>query len=70
MRYWVVTTTCPTPCPRCPVHDRWGGGCGTHGDLGFAEWRVALEYEGRQHAEADQFGRDVDRYSLMAAAAG
>jgi very-short-patch-repair endonuclease len=28
---------------------------------------VALEYEGRQHAERDQFGRDVDRYSLMAA---
>ena len=25
------------------------------------------EYEGRQHAERDQFERDVDRYSLMAA---
>ena len=28
---------------------------------------MALEYEGRQHADPDQFGRDVDRYSLMAA---
>ena len=28
---------------------------------------MALEYEGRQHAESDQFGRDIDRYSLMAA---
>ena len=28
---------------------------------------MAIEYEGRQHAEAAQFGRDVDRYSLMAA---
>ena len=36
-------------------------------DLGYEEWKVALEYEGRQHAEAEQFGRDVDRYSLMAA---
>ncbi|MCU1619175.1 MAG: hypothetical protein JWR41_1181, partial [Modestobacter sp.] len=24
-------------------------------------------YEGRQHAEREQFRRDVDRYSLMAA---
>ena len=38
-----------------------------HGDLGYAEWRVLLEYEGRQHADADQFGRDIDRYSLMGA---
>ena len=28
---------------------------------------MALEYEGRQHADRDQFGRDIDRYSLMAA---
>ena len=28
---------------------------------------TSLEYEGRQHADVDQFGRDIDRYSLMAA---
>ena len=38
-----------------------------HADLGYPRWKVALEYEGRQHAGAEQFGRDVDRYSLMAA---
>jgi very-short-patch-repair endonuclease len=38
-----------------------------HGDLGYDEWKVLLEYEGRQHAERAQFGRDIERYSLMAA---
>ncbi|HET6394223.1 MAG TPA: DUF559 domain-containing protein [Blastococcus sp.] len=38
-----------------------------HADLGYPRWKVAVEYEGRQHAERDQFGRDVGRYSLMAA---
>jgi len=49
-----------------PVHDRWGREV-CHADLGYEEWKVALEYEGRQHAEPEQFGRDIDRYSLMAA---
>ncbi|WP_448619717.1 hypothetical protein [Geodermatophilus sp. URMC 65] len=38
-----------------------------HSDLGWPEWRVAVEYEGRQRADHWQFGRDLDRYSLMAA---
>ena len=46
--------------------DRWGREV-AHGDLGYSDWRVLLEYEGRQHAEPEQFGRDVDRYSLGAA---
>ena len=49
-----------------PIHDRWGRAV-AHADLGYARWKVALEYEGRQHAEPDQFGRDIDRYSLLAA---
>jgi very-short-patch-repair endonuclease len=28
---------------------------------------VLAEYEGRRHAEREQFGRDVDRYPPMAA---
>jgi very-short-patch-repair endonuclease len=48
------------------VHDRWGRVV-AHGDLGFPEWRVLVEYDGRHHAAIDQFGRDLDRYSLMAA---
>lgn len=66
LRYWLVTSELPDPEPQVPVHDRWGREV-THADLGYREWKVALEYEGKQHAEAAQFGRDVDRYSLMAA---
>lgn len=66
MRYWLLTSDLPDPQPQVPVHDRWGRVV-AHGDLGYLEWKVLIEYEGRQHAEVDQFGRDIDRYSLMAA---
>lgn len=66
MRYWLAVSTLPTPVPQVPVLDRWARPV-AHADLGYEEWKVALEYEGRQHADAEQFGRDVDRYSLMAA---
>jgi very-short-patch-repair endonuclease len=66
LRYWLLASDLPDPEVQLPVHDRWGREV-VHADLGYAEWKVALEYEGRQHAERDQFGRDVDRYSLMAA---
>lgn len=65
MRYWLIASGLPHPQPQLPVHDRRGLVV-AHGDLGYAEWRVLLEYEGRQHADSEQFGRDVDRYSLMA----
>lgn len=67
IRYWLVTADgLPEPEAQLPVHDRWGREV-VHADLGYREWKVAVEYEGRQHAEREQFGRDVDRYSLMAA---
>ncbi|MGK5114582.1 MULTISPECIES: DUF559 domain-containing protein [unclassified Geodermatophilus] len=66
MRYWLVRSDLPEPQPQVPVRDRWGRVV-AHGDLGYEAWKVVLEYEGRQHAEAGQFGRDIDRYSLMAA---
>ena len=66
MRYWLVTSDLPEPVAQVPIHDRWGQVV-AHGDLGYPEWRVLLEYEGRQHAAEEQFGRDIDRYSLMAA---
>jgi len=65
LRYWVVTARLPVPQPQIPIHDR--GRVVAHADLGYLEWKVAMEYEGRQHADANQFGRDIDRYSLMAA---
>ena len=66
VRYWLVTSDLPDPQPQVAIRDRWGRVV-AHGDLGYEEWKVLLEYEGRQHAEAEQFGRDITRYSLMAA---
>ena len=66
VRYWLVTSDLPDPQPQLDIRDRRGRVV-AHGDLGYEDWKVLLEYEGRQHAEPDQFGRDIDRYSLMAA---
>jgi hypothetical protein len=66
MRYWLLISELPAPQAQVPIVNSRGVTV-AHGDLGYPEWRVLLEYEGRQHAEGDQFGRDVDRYSLMAA---
>jgi hypothetical protein len=66
VRYWLHAAGLPVPEPQLAVLDRWGREV-AHTDLGYEKWKVALEYEGRQHADRDQFGRDIDRYSLMAA---
>jgi hypothetical protein len=66
LRYWLTASDLPAPDLQVAILDGWGREV-AHADLGYARWKVALEYEGRQHAESDQFGRDVDRYSLMAA---
>jgi hypothetical protein len=65
-RYWLTASDLPNPEPQVPVLDRYGREV-AHADLGYSAWKVALEYEGRQHAESRQFGRDLERYSLMAA---
>jgi very-short-patch-repair endonuclease len=66
IRYWLEESDLPDPELQIPVHDRWGREA-AHADLGYGRWKLALEYEGRQHADPDQCGRDIDRYSLMAA---
>ena len=50
MRYWLSTSDLPDPRSRSRC--RPVGPEVAHADLGYAEWKVALEYEGRQHAEA------------------
>lgn len=46
--------------------------CTAHGvfvarlDMAFPDQRVAVEYDGRQHAAADQFRRDADRWRAIA----
>lgn len=66
LRYWLLESDLPDPEPQVPVVGRRGREA-VHADLGYREWKVALEFDGRQHADVEQFGRDVDRYSLMAA---
>jgi hypothetical protein len=63
MRFWLAASDLPNPEPQVPITDQWGDEV-AHGDVGYSRWKVLLEYEGRQHAEPDQFRRDVDRYSL------
>jgi hypothetical protein len=65
-RFWLIDGGLPEPVPQVPIHDRRGREV-AHGDLGYPQWKVLIEYEGRQHADPRQFGLDVDRYSLMAA---
>jgi hypothetical protein len=66
LRYWVAVSDLPDPEVQVPVHDRWGRVV-AHGDLGYSHWKIVLEYEGRQHADREQFRRDIERYSLMGA---
>ena len=66
MRYWLTVSDLPDPEPQVAVVDPRGAG-GRARRLGYRDRKVLLEYEGRQHAEREQFRRDVDRYSLMAA---
>jgi hypothetical protein len=64
MRFWLLDSDLPAPEPQVPIFDRRGREV-AHADLGYSEWKIAIEYEGRQHAEPGQFGRDLERYSLM-----
>jgi hypothetical protein len=66
LRFELLCSDLPAPEVQVPIADRWGRVV-AHADLGYSEWKLAIEYEGRLHAESRQFGRDVDRYSLMAA---
>ena len=66
VRYWLTASDLPDPTCQVPVRNA-AGRVVLHADLGWEEWKVALEYEGRQHADREQFGRDLERYTLMAA---
>lgn len=66
VRLRLIAAGLPAPRPQCPVLDRYGVVL-AHVDLGYAEARVGVEYEGRQHAEGWQFDVDIDRYSRLSA---
>ena len=50
MRYWLVPATCPTRSRRSESATSWGRVSRT-AISATHEWKVLLEYEGRQHAE-------------------
>ncbi|TYP84970.1 endonuclease domain-containing protein [Blastococcus xanthinilyticus] len=66
VRHALLSSDLPGPEVQVPVQDPRGRVV-AHADLGYRRWKIAVEYEGRQHAERAQFDRDIDRYSLMAA---
>lgn len=66
VRHVIISGGLPAPVPQLPILDPYGRVI-AHADLGYDEWKILIEYEGRQHSEGDQFGRDIERYSRMAA---
>ncbi len=63
VRYRIVCAGLPPPEPQYRIEL---GSYAVHADLAWPKARTALEYEGRQHAEEDQFTLDIDRYSALA----
>lgn len=66
IRHLIVCGGLPAPEPQLAILDQCGRVV-AHADLGYEQWKILIEYEGRQHSETDQFGRDIERYSRMAA---
>jgi very-short-patch-repair endonuclease len=66
VRYWLTSRDLPPVTPQYEIRDAVGRVV-AHADLGYEEWKVLVEYEGRQHGFGEQFDRDVERYSRMAA---
>jgi hypothetical protein len=67
LRLFVVAAGFPEPEVNPPLVDRRGVVI-AHGDLAWRDYRVVLEYEGRQHAEdPGQFAIDIRRLDDLAA---
>ncbi|SCX56855.1 hypothetical protein SAMN03159343_3520 [Klenkia marina] len=66
IRVWLLDSDLPDPEIQPAVLDRNGDEV-AHNDLGWRRYRVRVEYEGDGHRSPEQFGRDVDRYTNMAA---
>ena len=66
IRVWLLDSDLPDPEVQPAVVDRWGHER-AHGDLGWPRYRVFVEYEGDGHRSVAQFGKDIDRYTNMAA---
>jgi hypothetical protein len=67
IRVRIISDRLPTPEPQCPVWSS-AGLLVAQTDLGYPAHRVAVEHEGRHHAEPTQFAIDTRRYTDISAA--
>jgi hypothetical protein len=63
LRVRLVLGGLPKPTAQCPI--RLDTGQVLHPDLAWKEWKVAVEYDGHWHAEADQLHRDRRRLNQL-----
>jgi uncharacterized protein DUF559 len=54
----------PAPIPQYEIRDEDGRFL-ARVDLGYPQWRIALEYEGDHHRERTQFRRDITRVNAL-----
>jgi hypothetical protein len=68
LRVRIINDNLPAPEPQCPIPSATTGVIIAYADLGYEHYRVAVEHEGRHHAEPDQFAKDTRRYTDISAA--
>ncbi|WP_194422234.1 hypothetical protein [Microbacterium abyssi] len=61
LRLAITRAGLPQPELNWDLHDE-GGRFVARLDMAYPQYRVAPEYDGRQHAEGAQFARDADRW--------
>jgi hypothetical protein len=66
LRVRLVHAGLPRPTTQCPV--KTTSGLILHPDLGWNQWKVAVEYDGRWHSDPDQLQRDRKRLNLLVGA--
>lgn len=66
LRLLIVRAGLPEPQLNVELFDAEGGFV-ARVDMAYPEFRVAIEYDGRGHADADQFARDADRWDAIRA---
>ncbi|MCX5067979.1 endonuclease domain-containing protein [Micromonospora lupini] len=66
LRVRLVLGGLPRPVAQHPI--RLSGGLVLHPDLAWPEFRVAVEYDGRWHADPEQLHRDRRRLNLLVGA--
>jgi very-short-patch-repair endonuclease len=66
LRVRLVLAGLPRPVAQCPV--QISPALVLHTDLGWPQWRVAVEYDGHWHADPDQLHRDRQRLNRLVGA--